>query len=181
MKLIILDRDGVINEDSDAYIKSVEEWVPLPGSIQAIARLSKAGWTVAIATNQSGLARGYYTPATLQAMHARLRELVAEQGGQVGLIVHCPHGPNDACACRKPKPGLLHEIGNHYGVALDNTWFVGDSASDLAAAVAVGAQPVLVETGKGGRTAAGPIPAGTLQFADLAAVASALLNPITAS
>ena len=97
MKLLILDRDGVINEDSDAYIKSLDEWIPIPGSIAAIARLSQAGWTVAVATNQSGLARGYYDAATLDAMHARLRELVAEQGGEVGLIVHCPHGPDDGC------------------------------------------------------------------------------------
>ena len=90
MKLLILDRDGVINYDSDAYIKSVEEWQPLPGAIEAIAQLSKAGWTVAIATNQSGIARGYYDVATLDAMHARLRALVAEQGGEVGLIVYCP-------------------------------------------------------------------------------------------
>ena len=98
MKLLILDRDGVINYDSDDYIKSVDEWIPLPGAITAIADLSKAGWTVAVATNQSGLARGYYTPATLDAMHQRLRQLVAEQGGEVGLIVHCPHGPDDGCA-----------------------------------------------------------------------------------
>src|SRR3546814_4135048 len=95
LKLLILDRDGVINHDSDAYIKSVEEWLPLPGSIEAIAQLSKAGWTVAVATNQSGIARGYYGLAVLEAMHERLRELVAEQGGEVGLIVYCPHGPDE--------------------------------------------------------------------------------------
>ena len=100
LKLLILDRDGVINYDSDAYIKSVEEWIPLPGSIEAIAQLSKAGWTVAIATNQSGIARGYYDIATLEAMHARLRALVAEQGGEVGLVVYCPHGPDEGCDCQ---------------------------------------------------------------------------------
>ena len=176
MKLLILDRDGVINEDSDAYIKSLDEWIPIPGSIAAIARLSQAGWTVAVATNQSGLARGYYTAATLDAMHQRLRQLVAEQGGDVGLIVHCPHGPDDGCACRKPKPGMLQQIAAHYGVSLAGLWFVGDSRGDLDAALAVDCQPVLVKTGKGERTLAKAIPAGTLIFEDLAAVAAQLLH-----
>ena len=176
MKLLILDRDGVINYDSDAYIKSLDEWIPLPGAIEAIARLSKAGWTVAVATNQSGLARGYYDVATLEAMHARLRELVAEQGGELGLIVHCPHGPDDACDCRKPKPGMLQQIAAHYGVALHGVWFVGDSSGDLMAARAVDCQPVLVKTGKGERTLAKTLPADTLVFDDLAAVAAQLLH-----
>nr|WP_298136284.1 D-glycero-beta-D-manno-heptose 1,7-bisphosphate 7-phosphatase [uncultured Pseudomonas sp.] len=176
MKLLILDRDGVVNYDSDAYIKSLDEWIPIPGSIEAIARLSKAGWTVAVATNQSGLARGYYDLPTLEAMHAKLRELVAEQGGEVGLIVHCPHGPDDGCACRKPKPGMLEQIAAHYRVALHGVWFVGDSSGDLAAARAVDCQPVLVKTGKGERTLAKALPAGTLVFDDLAAVAAQLLH-----
>lgn len=175
-KLLILDRDGVINQDSDAYIKSVEEWIPLPGAVEAIAALSKAGWTVAVATNQSGLARGYYDLATLDAMHLRLRQLVAEQGGTLGLILHCPHGPDDGCRCRKPKPGMLLDIARHYAVPLQGIWFVGDSASDLEAALAVDCQPVLVMSGKGERTLARPIPDGTLVFADLAAVASHLLS-----
>jgi D-glycero-D-manno-heptose 1,7-bisphosphate phosphatase len=176
MKLLILDRDGVINHDSDAYIKSLDEWIPIPGAIEAIARLSKAGWTVAVATNQSGLARGYYDDATLQAMHTRLRELVAEQGGELGLIVHCPHGPDDGCSCRKPSPGMLEQIAEHYGVALKGIWFVGDSSGDLNAAQLVDCQPVLVKTGKGERTLAKPLPAGTLVFDDLAAVADRLLH-----
>ena len=176
MKLLILDRDGVINEDSDAYIKSVEEWIPIPGSIEAIAQLSKAGWTVAVATNQSGIARGYYPTATLDAMHERLRGLVAEQGGEVGLIVHCPHGPDDGCDCRKPKPGMLKTIAAHYAVELAGLWFVGDSKGDLEAALAVDAQPVLVKTGKGERTLSKGLPAGTLVFEDLAAVARALIH-----
>ena len=176
MKLLILDRDGVINYDSDAYIKSLDEWIPIPGSVEAIACLSKAGWTVAVATNQSGLARGYYDEATLEAMHARLRELVAEQGGELGLIVHCPHGPDDACDCRKPKPGMLQRIAAHYGVALHGVWFVGDSSGDLTAARAVDCQPVLVKTGKGERTLAQALPADTLVFDDLAAVAAQLLH-----
>ncbi len=176
MKLLILDRDGVINHDSDSYIKSVQEWIPIPGSIEAIAQLSKAGWTVAVATNQSGIARGYYDVATLEAMHARLRELVAGQGGEVGLIVYCPHGPNEGCACRKPKPGMLQTIANHYAVDLAGIWFVGDSSGDLQAALAVDCQPVLVKTGKGSKTLAGTLPMGTLVFDDLAAVAAELIH-----
>ncbi|MET3716048.1 D-glycero-beta-D-manno-heptose 1,7-bisphosphate 7-phosphatase [Pseudomonas sp. PvP001] len=176
MKLLILDRDGVINHDSDAYIKSVAEWLPLPGAIEAIAQLHQAGWTVAVATNQSGLARGYYDLATLDAMHERLRSLVAEQGGEVGLIVHCPHGPDDHCTCRKPRPGLLQTIAAHYDVPLAGVWFVGDSLSDLNAAMAVAAQPVLVKTGKGLRTLTHELPEGTLIFDDLAAVAGHLIH-----
>ena len=176
LKLLILDRDGVINYDSDAYIKSVEEWIPLPGSIEAIAQLSKAGWTVAIATNQSGIARGYYDIATLEAMHARLRALVAEQGGEVGLVVYCPHGPDEGCDCRKPKPGMLKIIAEHYKVPLAGIWFVGDSLGDLEAAKAVDSQPVLVKTGKGEKTQAKNLSVGTLIFDDLAAVAAELIN-----
>ncbi|MDP2242478.1 MAG: D-glycero-beta-D-manno-heptose 1,7-bisphosphate 7-phosphatase [Pseudomonas sp.] len=176
MKLLILDRDGVINYDSDAYIKTLDEWIPLPGAVEAIARLSRAGWTVAVATNQSGLARGYYDQTALDAMHARLHQLVAEQGGELGLIVHCPHGPDDGCDCRKPKPGMLLQIAAHYGVSLAGVWFVGDSSGDLNAALAVGCQPVLVKTGKGLLTLAKPLPAGTLVFDDLAAVASQLIH-----
>ena len=176
MKLLILDRDGVINHDSDAYIKSLEEWKPIAGSIEAIAQLSKAGWTVAVATNQSGIARGYYPLSTLDAMHAHLRALVAELGGEVGLIVHCPHGPDDGCACRKPQPGMLLTIAEHYHVDLNDVWFVGDSKGDLEAALAVHAQPVLVKTGKGVRTLEKGIPQATLVFDDLAAVARELIQ-----
>ena len=176
MKLLILDRDGVINFDSDAYIKSVEEWIPLPGSIEAIAQLSKAGWTVAVATNQSGIARGYYDVATLEAMHERLRSLVAGQGGELGLVVYCPHGPDEGCACRKPKPGMLQTIAAHYGADLAECWFVGDSLGDLQAAQAVDAQPVLVKTGKGLQTSAKDLPVNTLIFDDLAAIAADLIH-----
>ncbi|PZW84928.1 D-alpha,beta-D-heptose 1,7-bisphosphate phosphatase [Pseudomonas sp. 2848] len=165
----------MINHDSDAYIKSLEEWVPIPGSIEAIAQLSKAGWTVAVATNQSGIARGYYSPETLEAMHARLRALVAEQGGEVGLIVHCPHGPDAGCDCRKPKPGMLLAIAEHYQVPLAGVWFVGDSKGDLDAALAVDAQPVLVKTGKGERSLEKGVPQTTLIFDDLAAIARELI------
>ena len=176
MKLIILDRDGVINEDSDAFIKSVEEWIPLPGSIDAIARLSKAGWTVAVATNQSGLARGYFTAQTLDAMHQRLRELVAEQGGHVDVIRHCPHGPDDGCACRKPLSGLFRAIAEHYQIPLDNVPTVGDSLRDLQAGAAVGCRPYLVRTGKGSQTEQKALPPGTRVFDNLAAVATHLLE-----
>ena len=176
MKLIILDRDGVINEDSDAFVKSVEEWIPLPGSIEAIARLCKAGWTVAVATNQSGLARGYFTEQTLDAMHRRLRELVAEQGGQVDLIRHCPHGPNDGCDCRKPLSGMFRSIAEHYGLSLDGVPTVGDSLRDLQAGAALGCQPYLVRTGKGAQTERKPLPEGTRVFDNLAAVADYLLE-----
>ncbi|RZI82689.1 MAG: D-glycero-beta-D-manno-heptose 1,7-bisphosphate 7-phosphatase [Pseudomonas sp.] len=175
MKLLILDRDGVINHDSDAYIKSLEEWIPIAGAIEAIAQLSKAGWTVAVATNQSGIARGYYSLDILEAMHTRLRELVAEQGGELGLVVYCPHGPDEGCACRKPKPGMLEAIAVHYQAELPGVWFVGDSKGDLEAALAVGAQPVLVKTGKGERTLSKGVAASTLIFDDLAAVARALI------
>jgi D-glycero-D-manno-heptose 1,7-bisphosphate phosphatase len=176
MKLLILDRDGVINQDSDDYIKSVDEWLPLPGAIKAIADLSRAGWTVAVATNQSGLARGYYDLATLEAMHQRLRTLVQQQGGEVGLIVHCPHGPDDGCTCRKPKPGMLKTIATHYQLPLAGIWFVGDSLGDLQAAVAVDCQPVLVKTGKGERTLDKALPPGCLIFDDLFAVSAHLLQ-----
>lgn len=176
MKLLILDRDGVINQDSDAYIKTLDEWIPIPSAIAAIARLSKAGWTVAVATNQSGIARGYYDLATLESMHTRLRELVAEQGGELGVVVYCPHGPDEGCDCRKPKPGMLRQIAQHYGVDLRGVWFVGDSRGDLDAALAVDCQPVLVKTGKGERTLTKPLPDGTRVFDDLAAVADHLLS-----
>ena len=176
MKLLILDRDGVINYDSDAYIKTVAEWIPLPGALDAIARLSRAGWAVAVATNQSGLARGYYSVPTLESMHQVLRDEVQQRGGAMGLISYCPHGPDEGCACRKPLPGLLTQIAEHYQTALDGVWFVGDSLRDLQAAVAVNAQPVLVCSGKGEQTREKSLPNNTLIFADLSAVADHLLG-----
>ncbi|MED5387812.1 MAG: D-glycero-beta-D-manno-heptose 1,7-bisphosphate 7-phosphatase [Pseudomonadota bacterium] len=157
-KLIILDRDGVINEDSDAYIKTVDEWIPIPGSIDAIARLSRAGYTVVVATNQSGIARGYYDLATLDAMHQRLRDLVAEQGGTLGKVFYCPHGPDDGCDCRKPRPGLIDQIVTEYG-DVTGTPLIGDSLRDLEAGLARGCEPVLVLTGKGEKTRQKGLPA----------------------
>lgn len=177
-KLIILDRDGVINEDSDAYIKSVDEWIPIPGSIKAIARLSQAGYTVTIATNQSGIARGYYDIATLDAMHQRLRELVAEQGGTLGHIFYCPHGPDDGCDCRKPLPGLIDQIVTEYG-DVTGVPLIGDSLRDLEAGVARGCTPVLVLTGKGEKTAAKGLPdhlKGCAVFSNLAVFTDHLLE-----
>ncbi|HFQ14231.1 MAG TPA: D-glycero-beta-D-manno-heptose 1,7-bisphosphate 7-phosphatase [Gammaproteobacteria bacterium] len=154
MKLIILDRDGVINADSDDYIKSVDEFLPWPDSLAAIARLNRAGYTVAVATNQSGIGRGYYDEATLAAMHRKLAAELQAAGGQVDYIAICPHTPDDACDCRKPLPGLLRQIARHYGVDLAGVVMVGDKLADIEAARAAGATPVLVKTGKGERTLA---------------------------
>ncbi|MDR5898910.1 D-glycero-beta-D-manno-heptose 1,7-bisphosphate 7-phosphatase [Halomonas vilamensis] len=151
--LIILDRDGVINEDSDAYIKSLAEWIPYPSAIRAMARLSQAGYTLTVATNQSGIARGYYDETTLEAMHERLRRMVKEAGGEIAHIAYCPHGPDDGCDCRKPYPGLLRQIQRKLNLAtLTGSWLVGDSLRDLQAGEAVGCHSVLVRTGKGKNT-----------------------------
>ncbi len=182
-RLLILDRDGVINADSDAYIKTVAEWQPIPGSIEAIARLSHAGYRIAIASNQSGLARGFFTLSQLNAMHQRLRDLVAGQGGRIAFIAFCPHAPTAHCRCRKPRIGLLEDIAERLGSDLDGIPFVGDSISDIRAARAAGMQPYLVRTGKGERTLAS-IDTDNQESAlrdvpvlkDLAAVANALLN-----
>ncbi|MFP4295181.1 MAG: D-glycero-beta-D-manno-heptose 1,7-bisphosphate 7-phosphatase, partial [Halothiobacillaceae bacterium] len=151
-RLIILDRDGVINQDSDEYVKSVDEWIPLPGALEAIARLKQAGWTVAVATNQSGIAHGLFDEDALRAMHEKMARLLAELGARIDYITWCPHGPDDGCDCRKPRPGLYQQIARHFDCSLENVPVVGDSARDLEAAVAVGARPVLVLTGKGART-----------------------------
>jgi len=176
-KLVILDRDGVINQDSDDFIKSVDEWIPLPGSLEAMARLTQAGWTVAVATNQSGLSRGLYDEATLDAMHQKMRDLLAAHGGRVDYLVYCPHGPSEASTCRKPLPGMYTEIAEHFDCSLKNVPVIGDSLRDLQAAVAVQARPILVRSGKGERTlAAGGIPQATPVFDDLTAAVDALLQ-----
>lgn len=177
VKLIVLDRDGVINEDSDAYVKTPEEWIPIPGSLEAIARLCKAGWTVAVATNQSGLARGLFDASTLGDMHFKMQRQVMELGGRIDLIVHCPHGPDDDCGCRKPLPGLFERIAEHFHMgSLAGVPVVGDSRRDLLAGLHHGCVPYLVRTGKGLRTLEGDLPAGTQVFDDLAAVADHLLE-----
>ncbi|ACO76277.1 HAD-superfamily hydrolase, subfamily IIIA [Azotobacter vinelandii CA] len=177
MKLIVLDRDGVINEDSDAFVKSAEEWIPIPGSIEAIARLSKAGWKVAVATNQSGLARGLFDMTDLTDMHLKMQRLVMEQGGQIDLIVHCPHGPQDGCNCRKPLPGMFRIIAEHFQLPdLKGVPVVGDSHRDLHAGLVLGGRPYLVKTGKGQRTLQNILPPGTQVFDDLASVVDHLLK-----
>ncbi len=152
MKTIILDRDGVINQDSDAFIKDPDEWVPIPGSLEAIARLCKAGCRVVVATNQSGVSRGMFSLETLTAIHQKMESAIQEHGGRLDGIYYCPHGPDDGCSCRKPEPGLLQQIGQDFGINLNNAIAVGDSLRDLQAADAVGARPILVLTGKGNKT-----------------------------
>ncbi|MEM7762462.1 MAG: D-glycero-beta-D-manno-heptose 1,7-bisphosphate 7-phosphatase [Pseudomonadota bacterium] len=147
--LVILDRDGVINEDSDAFVKSVSEWRPIPGSVEAIARLSSAGFTIAVATNQSGVGRGLFSRETVYRMHAKMRRLVRAAGGEIAHVVFCPHRPDEGCDCRKPLPGLLHQIEHLSGIALPGAWMVGDSLRDLQAGEAVGCRLLLVRTGKG--------------------------------
>ncbi len=154
MKLVILDRDGVINEDSDDFIKTLDEFILLPGSLEAIKRLKQAGYQVVVATNQSGIARGYLTLDTLNAMHDKLNVLLADIGVNIDGFFYCPHGPDDGCECRKPKPGLYQQISQQFNVALEGVPVIGDSLRDLEAARAVGAKPILVRTGKGRRTLA---------------------------
>jgi D-glycero-D-manno-heptose 1,7-bisphosphate phosphatase len=175
MKLVILDRDGTINEDSDQYIKSPEEFHPIEGSLEAIARLTQAGYRVVVATNQSGIARGLFDTATLVAMHAKLQRLVAQAGGRIDAFFFCPHAADAACECRKPKPGMLAEVARRFNVSLKDVYMVGDARRDVEAAAAAGAKPVLVLTGKGGKTQAeGNLPPGTVVFDDLAAFAEQL-------
>lgn len=172
MKLVILDRDGTINHDSDQYIKSPAEWRPIKGSIDAIARLSRAGYRVVVATNQSGIARGLFDTATLIAIHDTMQRTVAQAGGRIDAVVFCPHAADAACECRKPKPGMLLEVGRRFNVALEGVYMVGDAQRDLEAAAAAHARPVLVLTGKGKSTqAGGGLPSGTRVFPDLAAFA----------
>ena len=182
MKLIILDRDGTINEDRDDYVKSPDEWVPIPGALEAIARLNHAGWHTVIATNQSGLGRGTFDMATLNAMHVKMNQMLAKQGGRIDAVFFCPHAPEDACNCRKPLPGLFEQIGERFGVSLRDVPVVGDSLRDLQAGVAVGCQPHLVRTGKGGRLDDAQLDAlcvevpGTRVHADLTAFAEHMIR-----
>jgi len=176
VKLIILDRDGVINYDSNEYIKSPEEWRPIPGSLEAIARLNHAGFRVVVATNQSGLGRGLFDMAAMIAINEKLHRSLAHVGGRVDAVFYCPHTADSDCNCRKPKPGLLMEIGQRFGVELTGVPCVGDSLRDLQAAQAVGAQPILVLSGKGEQTLRqGNFPSNTVIFPDLAFAAAALL------
>lgn len=152
MKVVVLDRDGVINEDSDEYVKSVDEWIPIEGSIEAIAQLCEHGFTIAVATNQSGIGRGYYSEDELEAMHEKMQALVESEGGQIATIAYCPHVPEDLCDCRKPQSGLFDQIADTLGCDLEGAWVIGDSLRDLLAGTARGLQPILVRTGKGLKT-----------------------------
>jgi D-glycero-D-manno-heptose 1,7-bisphosphate phosphatase len=176
-RLVILDRDGVINRDSSDFVKSADEWIPLAGSIDAIAALTRAGFVIAVASNQSGLARGLFDTSALAAMHGKLHDLVAAAGGRVDHIAICPHGPDDGCDCRKPRPGLLHQIGTRFDTSLAGTPVVGDSLRDIQAAVAVDARPILVRTGNGRNTErALPADLSSIEvYDDLSAAVTALL------
>ena len=172
MKFVILDRDGTINHDSDQYIKSPEEWKPIKGSMEAIARLTQAGYRIVVATNQSGIARGLFDMTTLNAIHNAMHRAAAQAGGRIDAIFFCPHAADSDCECRKPRPGMLLEIARRFNVPLEEAYMVGDAVRDMQAAAAAGARPVLVLTGKGKKTqAAGDLPQGTLVFDDLAAFA----------
>lgn len=175
--LIILDRDGVINEDSPLHIRSVCEWVPIEGSLRAIARLKRAGWHVAVATNQSGIARGYFSNATLSAIHRQLAIALAHHGTALDHIAVCPHGPEDGCHCRKPAPGMLEALLQRFQAQPRNTLFVGDSVRDCEAAARAGIPFALVRTGKGEATlASGALGADTPVYADLATLVDTLLG-----
>jgi D-glycero-D-manno-heptose 1,7-bisphosphate phosphatase len=176
VKLVVLDRDGTINRDSPDYIKSASEWEALPGSAEAISRLNAAGYTVAVASNQSGLGRGLFDDPALRAIHEKMRDTVRQAGGEIDAIVWCPHHPRESCDCRKPRPGLLLRLADHYGIEMTGVPVVGDSLRDLEAARAVGARPILVRTGNGAQTeAAGD--AGEAEICDdLSAAADAIIG-----
>lgn len=175
-KMIVLDRDGVINYDSEQFIKSPDEWRPIPGSLEAISRLNHAGFRVVVATNQSGLGRGLFDMATLIAIHEKLHKALSQVGGRIDAVFYCPHTADSECECRKPKPGMLIQIGQRFGIDLTGVPCVGDSVRDLQCAAAVEAQPILVLSGKGEKTLReGNFPKNTVIFPDLAFVATALL------
>jgi D-glycero-D-manno-heptose 1,7-bisphosphate phosphatase len=179
MKLVILDRDGTINHESDEFVKSPEEWIPLPGALEAIARLNHAGWHVAVATNQSGLGRGLFDVAALNAIHAKMHKALSALGGRVDAVFYCPHGPDEGCQCRKPNPGLFEQIGERFGVDLRTVPVVGDTPRDLVAGAAVGCPPHLVLTGRAaslrGQQLPETYPAHTRVHDDLGAFADWLI------
>jgi D-glycero-D-manno-heptose 1,7-bisphosphate phosphatase len=175
VKLIILDRDGVINHDSDAFIKTPDEWKPIPGSLEAIAHLTQAGYRVVVATNQAGIGRGLLDMAALNAINDKMWKAANQAGGRIDAMFFCPHATTDNCDCRKPATGMFKEISQRFGVDLNDVPVIGDSLRDLQAASAIGAIPVLVLTGKGKKTkAGGGLPKNTRIFPDLAAAVDAL-------
>ena len=175
MKIIVLDRDGVINFDSDQFIKKPEEWKPIPGSLEAIARLNESGWRVIVASNQSGVGRGLFDMDTLNAINEKMTKALGQAGGRLDAIFFCPHTADSTCDCRKPKPGMFLQIAERFNADMKDVPVVGDSLRDLQAGVAVGCQPYLVLTGKGSKTKSDPdLPEGTQIFPDLAAVVAQL-------
>jgi D-glycero-D-manno-heptose 1,7-bisphosphate phosphatase len=177
--LIILDRDGTINQERNDFVKTVDEWIPLPGALEAIARLNQSGWKTVIATNQSGLARGLFDMATLSAMHTKMNIALAKLGGRIDAIFFCPHGPDQGCDCRKPAPGLLLDIGQRFHADLSTVPVVGDSLRDLQAAIAAGCPSHLVRTGRGQMTEHDMLEKkapGTIVHDDLAAFAEYLIS-----
>jgi len=180
IKLVILDRDGTINIDSDEYIKSPEEWHPIPGALEAIARLNHAGYHVVLASNQSGLGRGLFDVVSLNAIHARMNKQLTQVGGRIDAIFYCPHTPEEACACRKPLPGLLEQIAERYGMSLAGVAYVGDSLGDMQAALAAGCTPHLVLTGQSeclrGQSLPADFPVQTRMHQDLDAFATHWLS-----
>jgi D-glycero-D-manno-heptose 1,7-bisphosphate phosphatase len=178
MKLVILDRNGSVNLHREDFVKSEIEWTPLPGALEAIARLNHAGWHVVIASNQSGLGRGLFDVATLNAMHAKMHKMLAAVGGRVDAVFYCPHSPDEDCACRKPRPGLFLQIAERYGIDLADVPTAGDSLRDMQAGAAAGCEPHLLLTGASlhdVRPLPPEYPAGTRVHADLSAFAEFLL------
>ncbi len=177
MKLVILDRDGVINQDSDTFIKTPDEWIPIPGSLEAIARLNQADYRVVVATNQSGIARGMFNIMALNAIHQKMHAAAQSVGAEIDAVFFCPHAQDDHCDCRKPKPGMLHTIAKRYDVSLKGLPLIGDSLRDLQAGFVVGCAPYLVLTGKGEKTREkGGLPPGTTSYPSLSAVVDHLLK-----
>ena len=177
MKLVILDRDGVINEDSENYIKSADEWIPIPDSLEAIARLNQIGCHIVVVTNQSGIARGLFGIEELHEMHKKMDYLLSQYGGRIEAVSFCPHGPDEGCPCRKPSPGMLLQLANRLGIDLRGVPMVGDSVRDLQAAAQVGALPILVRTGKGEQTVRGEtMPVNTVVYDNLSAFVDTYLG-----
>ena len=180
LKLVILDRDGTINRASEEFVKSPDEWHPLPGALEAISRLNHAGFHVVLATNQSGLGRGLFDMAALNAVHTHMVKTLAVAGGRIDAIFYCPHAPDEGCSCRKPLPGLLEQVAERYGIALAGVPYVGDSLRDMQAADAAGCAPHLVLTGRHGTHAEEALPAvfppQTRVHADLSAFVDHLLG-----
>lgn len=177
MKLVILDRDGVINYDSPQHIKSPDEWIPIPGSLEAIALLNQSGFRVVLATNQSGISRGLFDMATLNAIHDKMHRALGQLGGRIDALFYCPHSADANCDCRKPKSGMIEEISRRFAIELDGVPSVGDSLRDLQAGVSHGVQPILVRTGKGEATLAqGNLPENTWICAHLAEAAQRIIT-----